>query len=256
MRIQFLLALLLLNVSMARPLLAANLALYLVDKKLSVKVANIQYPKAILMREMKSGLPNVLDMMVRLTGSDGLETSDQVRYIITYDLWDEHYLVTAFKLDSQQRKTIETDANLLHWLSSVRLNGLDTEQVLRNKGELKLSFQTFFNPVQSDRINKIQNWIRTSKGYDVSVKDASDDAITSTQAASKHANLASKHTNLASASNHTSGRRAPVSSGPRFQKLFDKILEDHMNQDAVAAQWKSERLIKTFTLESLLREKR
>ena len=254
MKTKHIFTLILLSFLTMPPVSAANVSLYFADKNLNVKVDNIHYPKELLMREMKSGLPNVLDMMIKLMGSDGLEFNVQQRYIITYDLWDEHYSVSVIEPNAKHSKIIKTDAELLLWLSSIQLNGLGIQQVLLNKDEFKLSFQTFFNPVKSDRIKRIQSWIRTSKGYDVPEDELNSNSIRSSQVTNNQLNLVRENNSILA--NNTLGNKALVSSGPRFQKLFDKILEDHMSQDAVAAQWKSKRFVKTFTTEKLVREKR
>jgi hypothetical protein len=251
-----LLIVVLLNTLITAPLFAANISLHVVGNKLNAKVDNIKYPKALLMREMKSGLPNVLEMIMELAGTSGFETIVQLRYIITYDLWDEHYLVTSSKHGTQEKKTFKTDAQLLHWLSSVNLNNINNDQIFANEKEVQLNFQSFFNPVKSERIKKIKSWISTSKGFDASGEALHANTNSSKQFTKNPQTLVSGENSLLSRKSAViSSNSVPMSSGPRFQKLFDKILADHLSEDAIAAQWKSERLITTFTLESLLREK-
>ncbi|MFT4929461.1 MAG: hypothetical protein ACI8WB_005594 [Phenylobacterium sp.] len=214
--------------------------------QLAVTVKSIPYP-AQLDAELDSGLPNTINVLLWLSddSNDNGRLVATVDYQVTYDLWDEVYLVNiTTHAGGVTRHVVKTKTELLRRLSHITLTQVVDLNTLVSATNTSLSTQVIVNPVDGERIKKIHAWIANSKGFTHEPQDKRQStSLTNTVA--------------------NSNRIAPVSGGvgasvtvtrsggPRFQKLFDKILEQYMQTDEVPALWRSERVSQRLELQQL-----
>jgi len=245
----------------AWPLSATGVSVSLQVNKLKISSSNIDYPEKILNRELKSGLPNTIDLLIILSQNGTRMTQKIKRFSVVYDLWDEFYIFQELGSDNGPDVRVNSDMALKNVLSSLDIvvpyhpNSFDPEI------PIVVTAQIFFNPVQSQRIKKIQNWIRTSKGFDDIDNEAELNSHSASQLNSNPSTINSvgrtgqqsigADTAIGSLSQVSAAR---PSSGPRFKKLFDKILEQHLSEDSIAAQWKSAPQIATFSIKDIHNE--
>jgi hypothetical protein len=245
----------------AWPLLAKGVSVSLDVNDLKISTSNIDYPEGVLNRELKSGLPNTIDFLIRLS-QNGTQVTQQVkRFSVVYDLWDEFYLIQEIGSEKIADVRIDSDIGLKNVLSSLDIIVPYQPNSFAPDIPIVVSTQIFFNPVQSQRIKKIQNWIRTSKGFD---KIDNEDELNSHSPSQLNSNPSSIHSLGGATQQAVSNNTAPSSlnqvnaarpsSGPRFKKLFDKILEQHLSEDSIAAQWKSAPQIATFSIKDIQNE--
>ena len=216
-----------LSAIIAPQLFAEELQVSIVDDRLNLVVKEILYPEKELLLELKNGLPNELEFFLTLSQSQNVFYQHSVRYKITYDLWDEHFIVHNSHKGTQQ--TVKTDQALFNFLSRISISDLYNLPEAKKNSPFNISYRLFFNPVKSEKIKKIQQWMRTSKGY-----SSTSDSTVKPPSVYTRANQG-----ITSGGQNPSFGGSLNSSGPRFQKLFDKILEEYMSDDAIAAQWKS-----------------
>ena len=241
-------------------LFSAEMSIDFNNKNLSANIRNINLPVNLLLLELKSGLPNYVNLIVIVGNERESIYQYSLSLIVTYDLWDEHYMVNRFDPTGHKKVNIKGDQELLVYLANHQLRNFVDLSKITNTKVLTLSYRILFNPVKAERIKKIKNWIRTSNGFDELDEEDNDsgELNSSVLASRRSTNTNSNRPPITDANGNRldfSGGTPSVSSGPRFQKLFDKILEQNMSGDSVAADWKSEVVSKTFSLTELINEK-
>jgi hypothetical protein len=103
----------------AWPLLAKGVSVSLDVNDLKISTSNIDYPEGVLNRELKSGLPNTIDFLIRLS-QNGTQITQQVkRFSVVYDLWDEFYLIQEIGSEKNADVRIDSDIGLKNVLSSL-----------------------------------------------------------------------------------------------------------------------------------------
>jgi hypothetical protein len=198
--------------------------------QLSVTVGEIQYPKTKLSKALNSGLPNNISLWLTLTHNSEQVQAIHLNHQITYDLWDEVYLVQSQSSTGvQSSHTVNSLEQLLQILSSMTLDNIMPGRTIKASSGYQLKAQVIVNPVQIDRIKKIQAWIASSNGH----------KKPSTVLAHKPVGLGAN----ASAVDFGVSATGVASTGPRFQKLFDKILEQYTQSDEIPALWHSQPVI-------------
>lgn len=202
--------------------------------QLSVTVAQLQYPKAKLGKALKSGLPNNISLWLSLTHNGKQIQAVHLNHQITFDLWDEVYLLQSRSSTGvQSSHSVKSLEQLLQMLSSMTIDNIMPERAIATSNGYQLKAQVIVNPVQIERIKKIQAWIASSNGYSKPAGNLTQRAATISNVT---ANVAAKVDVGASSAGVTS-------SGPRFQKLFDKILEQYAQSDEIPALWHSQPII-------------
>lgn len=243
--------------------MAQSVSVELDEEKLQISTSNINYPPDILNIELKSGLPNTIELLIILS-QEGSPLIQKIKHFsVIYDLWDEFYLIHELGTDTSTDMRVDSDKALKKVLSSLDIVIPYDPKLFDPQIPITVSAQIFFNPVQSQRVKKIQNWIRSSKGFD---KFSNEDELKSDS--SSPSNTSSSANNSAGrASQQTLGINTAVislsplstagsnpSSGPRFKKLFDKILEQHLSEDSIAAQWRSAPHTTKFAIKDIQNE--
>lgn len=178
-----------------------------------ISIVDMPLPNKLLDKELTSGLPNNVSLIIKIYRKDKLLAQTRVNSKVIYDLWDEVFIVETLAPPSISVTRFTNKTRLLTSLKEINLS-----QVLHNKGisvpasELSISLQVIYNPVDKERIKKVQQWIRDNNGY------------------GQLQNERLKKDNLPP--NHSG-------NGLRFKKLFDKIIDDYIPEEGFSAQWKS-----------------
>jgi hypothetical protein len=237
--------------------MAQSVSVKLDVDKLKISASNINYPQDILNIELKSGLPNTIDLLIILS-QDGTPVVQKIkRFSVTYDLWDEFYLIQELGKDKRNDIHVDNDKALKNALSSFDIIMPYSPELFNSKVPIVVTAQIFFNPVHSQKIKKIQNWIRTSKGFN-RVEDDSDSPPQPNQRAFTKSSLGRTNQRAIISETEIGSLNQPnaasISSGPRFEKLFDKILEQHLSESSIAAQWRSTPKIATFSIKDIQNE--
>ena len=208
------------------------------DGQLRAKVSDINYPTSLLEKELTSGLPNDISLLISLYQQDNKRFSASVNYQITYDLWDEIYTVHITGSNGLNTTiAVESKDKIIAYINEIvlpvgfEINNINTDASVQFKA------QVLVNPVKTERIKKIKAWIATSQGYTPDLEqDTVKLAVVPLNSASGNSLPLVNPSNkprITSADNVNSAR-------PRFQKLFDQILEQYMISDEVPALWRSD----------------
>ncbi len=195
------------------------------------KIERIHYPQKLLATELKSGLPNVIDIIILVNHNQKLIRQRSQSIMITYDLWDEHYQLTHISPRGTEKLIKKNESALFSYISSISDSTQISSRYFQHQQQLELSFQVIFNPIEGERVEKIKDWIRTSNGYD----KTDNSKLLSTHHGKPIGNNLTPNAIPVGAD----GLATISSSGPRFKKLFDKILDEYVTDDSIAAQWKS-----------------
>ncbi|MCJ8271472.1 MAG: DUF4390 domain-containing protein [Psychrosphaera sp.] len=212
--------------NMGQSALALTVSPTISDGRLSVTVGDINYPKTALDKALKSGLPNNIGLWLTLTRDDKEVHVAHLNHQITYDLWDEVYQVqTTSTTGVQSSQMVSSQTQLLSQLSSIALGNVVPVAVLQPRGQYRLKAQVIVNPVQVERIKKIQAWIASSQGYD--------------KPSAHQLGASGLGQGLQTRAEHSVATTGVSSAGPRFQKLFDQILAQYMSSEKMPALWHS-----------------
>lgn len=228
-----------------------------------LSVNNIQYPQNIIEQDINSGLPNNINLIISLTRNGQQRFLTSVNYQITYDLWDEIYNVTINHADGVQKISFENSTLLVDFINNLTFTSGNILKEIDSTEVHQLKAMVLVNPVKTERIKKIRAWIATSQGYtyeqnsdeQVLIANARPAPVTSSikvpvipreQVSGKLGTIAHQ-------------RRVDISDSavarPRFQKLFDQILDQYMDPDEIPALWRSEQVSLDITQQSLINEK-
>jgi len=220
-----------------------------------ISVNNINYPKNIIEQDINSGLPNNISLIISLTKNGQQRFLTSVNYQITYDLWDEIYNVTISHADGVQKVSFESSTLLVGFINNLTFTSANILKEIDSTEVHQLKAMVLVNPVKTERIKKIRAWIATSQGYtyeperdekNILVTSNKTPIMSSGQITGKEGKRVLKRkAGLADAS---IGR-------PRFQKLFDQILDQYMDPDEIPALWRSEQISLDITQQSLINEK-
>jgi hypothetical protein len=196
--------------------------------KLNLSVSDIAYPSQFIDKELDSGLPNTISLIVSLQQGAKKPLALSFHYQIVYDLWDERYIVKQLNSNGVfATHRFKTKPSLLTYLGHLKIAPLADETQFNLAQPVLLSSQVIVNPVKTERIKKVQAWIASSNGF-----SHKNDKTT--------ANTAYMGINGNQTITVNSIQTAVVrSSGPRFQKLFDQILAQYLSTDEIPALWRS-----------------
>lgn len=186
----------------------------------------------MLEKELNSGLQNNISIFIAFSQNEITVFNCHVSFQITYDLWDENYVVILNKNDNtRETKTINNTSEILTFLNTIRIN---CGEIQPQNERYLLQAKVLVNPVKAKRIKKIKNWIATSQGYTADAEKVSNIAIPLNAEPAKPVNVVGGRNNaVINLTNEASAR-------PRFEKLFDKILQQYSGPNDVASLWSSE----------------
>lgn len=226
------------------------------NKHLIVTVTDVKYPDDITEKELSSGLPNDITLIVSISHQGNKVFALSANYQITYDLWDEVYRVKITdSLGKVFNKSIGKKQQVMAFIEQLTIENEMAIAGLQDNVVYNLSAQVLVNPVKRERINKIKAWIADSQGYSYSNDSESDASVVSGNPASTVHNYTPGEVNASLIINKGTAVEHMRSARPRFQKLFDQILEQYVTAGEVPALWRSQVKSTAFSLTSLLNEK-
>jgi len=224
------------------------------DNKLIVIVDDIKYPNSIIDKELRSGLPNDISLILSINQQEKKIIAIRQNYQITYDLWDEIYTVKITKNTvANSTRRLKSHAELMAFINRIELNSKEAFAQLKTGMTYQLRGQVMINPVETERIDKIRAWIASSQGHAIDPKAEKHAVVSLSSPSSVH----SSPTNLDAKTIINQGKMLENigSARPRFQKLFDQILEQYITSDQVPALWHSQVSTQRVNLTSLRSEK-
>lgn len=221
---------------------------------LHIYLNNIQYPDTLWEKELTSGLPNTVDFISRIYRDDSELATRVKRFNITFDLWDEEFTVTELApngnlADQWQVKNLDDVLIDLKWKRVISVSSF-------NLPPTTVQLQIALNPIQEERIQKIKEWTATSKGYTVDngLTEAQSRNFSASGSIPQPTNSTAPSGNSVGNVNATSGagqaNTTSIGSGPRFKKLFDKILDQTIQSNGLVAQWQSD--TELITIETIV----
>lgn len=201
--------------------------------KIRIHVMRVPLPVDLVGREVDSGLPNNIVYLLSLRSNEQIIVERKIQYTVTYDLWEEDYYLTDNADCNEGYRIYKRKDELMDKLSSLDICDI-------NPGTAKdgyiLMIQTVFNPIKEDRIKEIQAWV---SGGELETQARRGPVDTSSRSQSVILDTAA-------------GRQR--SRGPRFRKLFDKILEQYAENSDPVGQWRSEVVTVNFKLPEITDE--
>tara|TARA_R110001583_G_scaffold78901_1_gene213610 strand:+ start:3383 stop:4165 length:783 start_codon:yes stop_codon:yes gene_type:complete len=220
------------------------------NDQLTAKVNDISYPATLLDKELNSGLSNNISLLLSLYQQDNKRFAVRLNYQITYDLWDEIYTVRITDSNALSKsKRINSKADLIAFIEEIELpTGFDMSHIQADVS-FQLRAQVLVNPVKTERIKKIKAWIASSQGYTPDFEQGlvNRPPVPINSAARVNSGFGQKNQTMP-----VDNRRL---ARPRFQKLFDQILEQYMTPNEVPALWRSDVAIININRSNLLNEK-
>ncbi len=197
---------------------------------LTVRVSEINYPKNIIENELNSGLPNNFNVIFSVKNNKEIRFVKNINYQVTFDLWDEVYIIqTTLDNKTTLEEIVDEKSLVIDFINNITFENIGMLAELQQDQGYQLTAQVLVNPVNTERIEKIRRWIAKSQGF--SELSEHNQHTRSPRAISK-ASVGS------SASITDTGIGG--SARPRFQKLFDQIMEQYMELNETPALWKSE----------------
>lgn len=200
------------------------------DEAVIMIISDIRYPKNIIEHELDSGLPNNFTVLFSLSENNKAMFASTANLQITYDLWDEvyHIQVLADNVLMQER-TITQKAALSKFINHLKIESVAMYSYLKPKQSYQINAQVLMNPVTTQRIEKIRRWIAKSQGYN-DLSEHNQHGHSQQPLGKTSAGDSPKVTNTGIGG----------SIRPRFQKLFDNIMEQYIELNETPALWKSE----------------
>ena len=224
---------------------AAELSVSVSEPSLTLAVNNIEYPKDLLEKELKSGLPNDINLIVSIEQQGKPIYGTTVNYKITYDLWDEIYQVRIQGAEHVLTECRVAQNDITEFMTSFTITSKEAFQLLGLEQSYLAQVRILVNPVKTERINKIKTWIANSQGHTVDSEANNNSLLVA------NTTPVSQHQSSQSAVNRPTFTPTVGSARPRFQKLFDQILEQYIREDEIPALWSSEVLTAEFSLDPL-----
>ena len=131
-----------------------------------LSIVDMPLPEQLLNKELTSGLPNNISVIVKLYHKQKLVAQSRVNSKVIYDLWDEVFIVETFNPPSL---TVNRYSNKAHLMANLRefnlTNVINNNELKIPAKELTTTVQVIYNPVDKERIKRVQQWIRDNNGY-------------------------------------------------------------------------------------------
>jgi hypothetical protein len=200
---------------------SADLNPFLQEHRLGVVVTHVRLPPT-LQKDLVSGLTNKILIQVVLSQDAKPLTRKLVGIAVRYDLWEE-----TFSMDTRiddvmvDSKTYRQMEEVVAALGNLRLPGLFTPGQTAQRGELALTAELLFNPVEKERMDEIRRWVAENSG------PALPDPTTVRP-----------------------GLSAPAPASDS-RALFNKIFQQYAAGASIAAAWKDAGSSKPFKVEEL-----
>ena len=197
------LVLILLLISLGAVTQAAELTPIVEGEYIGARLQALGFPDS-LRKDLRSGLTNKL--LVRVTLQEGSRTlmTSNAQIDLQYDLWDERFhtelSVNGTLLNAPELRTVD---EVIVWLNDLRLPRLFKSPV--GDATLTLQAQVLLNPIERERMERIREWVKDNSSY-VPLEGAARGTSSETSA----------------------------------NAIFNRIFEQYMAGEDLAAQWRQE----------------
>ena len=199
--------------------------------KLAGEIRSYEVPKNIFTKEIDSGLPNVFHIYLVFENRENIIGVETMEYSVTYDLWDEKYIVQIGNSIEKKTVTVGEKSGLFKLMSSVPDKSVVSIISGLSKGELLVKLRIAYNPVSKEKIEKIKSWVDGQETRsDINRGVIQDPAVRG------DAETGEVSVNINTNVNVNVGIQVS-SNGPRFRGLFDRILEQRIEETQSLAQW-------------------
>ncbi len=133
------------------------------SRMIGARLAGLNFPDT-LPRDLRSGLTNRVLIRVMLNEQDKLRDTRSVEVAIKYDLWDETFSVVQRREGTVvSEQVLRTHDEVLGYLRG--LDMADLFPAVARMGPLTLRAEVLLNPIQRERIEQIQKWVRENSSY-------------------------------------------------------------------------------------------
>lgn len=142
---------------------AAELTAVIEGEYIGARLQALGFPDS-LRKDLRSGLTNKLLLRVTLhEGSRTLVTSN-VQVDLQYDLWDERFhtelAVNGTLLSAPELRTVD---DAIAWLNDLRLPRLFKMSPAETM--LTLQARVLLNPIERERLDRIREWVKDNSSY-------------------------------------------------------------------------------------------
>ncbi len=142
---------------------AAELNHMVNDRTIGARLEGLNYPDT-LRKDLRSGLTNRVLIRVTLNELNKLQGTRAIEIAVKYDLWDETFSVVQRRdgtvVNDQVLKTL---GEVLTYLRNLEMPNLFP--VVADMGPLTLRAEALLNPIERERMEQIQKWVRENSSY-------------------------------------------------------------------------------------------
>jgi hypothetical protein len=182
---------------------AAELTAVVEGEYIGARLQALGFPDS-LRKELRSGLTNKLLLRVTLHDGSRAPTTSNVQIDLQYDLWDERFhtelLVNGTLLSTPELRTVD---DAISWLRDLRLPRLFRSPA--GEATYTLQAQVLLNPIERERMERIREWVKDNSNY-VPLEGAARGTSAETGA----------------------------------NAIFNRIFEQYLTGEDLAAQWRQE----------------
>ena len=190
---------------------AAELTHFIAERRIGARVQALAFPES-LRKDLRSGLTNRLLVRASLLQGDQSRGTAIVEIALKYDLWDERFK-TELSINgvAASAPTLRTVEEAVAWLSDLRLP--DLLDVPAIAGTFTLRAEALLNPIERERLERIREWVKENSNY-------------------------------VPLDGGVPGRTTESGSNA----IFNRIFEQYVAGDDVAAQWRREVVSAPFSV--------
>jgi hypothetical protein len=142
---------------------AAELTPIVTNRMIGARLAGLSFPDS-LNKDLRSGLTNRVLIRVMLNEQDKLHGTRSIEVAIKYDLWDETFSVVQRRDEAVvNEQVLKAQSEVLAYLRDLNLP--DLFPAIANAGPLTLRADVLLNPIQRERMEQIQKWVRENSSH-------------------------------------------------------------------------------------------
>lgn len=142
---------------------AAELTQILHNRMIGARLTGLNFPDSVH-KDLRSGLTNRVLIRVLLNEQDKLRGTRSIEVAIRYDLWDETFSVVQRRDGTVViEQVLTTQGEILAYLSGLDMP--DLFPAIASTGPLTLRADVLLNPIQRERMEQIQKWVRENSSH-------------------------------------------------------------------------------------------
>lgn len=142
---------------------AAELTAIVNNRVIGARLTGLNFPES-LDKDLRSGLTNRLLIRVMLNEQDKQRATRSIEVAVKYDLWDETFSVVQRRDGTvAHEQVIKTQIEVMRYLRGLDMT--DLFPATASMGPLTLRAEVLLNPIQRERIEQIQKWVRDNSSY-------------------------------------------------------------------------------------------